>query len=102
MKPTLIALVIAGLCFAQDRTPIEGTVSAAALLASQQETRLAKLEALVLREQIAVAALEKVRADQQALYLETCKAAGIAPDPKACVIDLNARTVTRREEAPKK
>jgi hypothetical protein len=67
-----------------------------ALAAAQQETRLAKLEALILRETLAAQQLDKVRADQQALFVETCKAAGIEPDPKICIVDLNAKTVTRR------
>ena len=40
--------------------------------------------------------LEKIRNDQRSLYAETCKAAGLDPDPKLCAIDLEARTVTKR------
>ena len=95
----LIAAILLPLAFAADPPvkPTEAQQLAAKLKASEQDTRLAKLEALVLREQIAAQQLDKVRADQQALYLETCKAAGLEPDPKTCAIDLNARTVTRRE-----
>ena len=84
----------------QAKTVVSIDAITAKLAAAEQETRLAKLEGLVLREQIAAQQLEKIRADQQALYLETCKAAGIDPDPKMCQIDLNAKTVTKRE-APK-
>jgi hypothetical protein len=86
-------MAVAALVFAADQPD-------AKLKAAEQDARLAKLEVLVLREQIAVQQLEKVRADQQAMYFETCRAAGIDPDPKICMIDLNARTVTKRE-APK-
>jgi hypothetical protein len=83
--------------------PSSQTVDVGALESARQETRLAKLEALILREQIAVQQVEKIRADQQALYAETCKAAGIDSDPKVCMIDLEKRTVTRRPvDTPKK
>lgn len=71
---------------------------AAKLQATEQELRLTKLEVLVRREEIAAQQVEKIRADQQALFVETCQAAGIPADPKVCVIDLNAKTVTRRQD----
>jgi hypothetical protein len=86
----ILILSLAGFAFGQPAEP--------KLQASQQETRLAKLEALVLREQIAVQQVEKIRSDQAVLYAETCKAAGIDPDPKICMIDLNAHTVTKRPD----
>jgi hypothetical protein len=78
---------------------IETDAAAARVSAAEQETRLARLEALVLREQLATQQLEKLRADQQALFAEACRAAGIEANPQACVIDLNAHTVTRRNAA---
>ena len=71
------------------------------LKALELDAKLTKLENLVLREQLAAQQLDKIRNDQRALYAETCKAAGLNPDPKLCAIDLEARTVTKRE-APAK
>jgi hypothetical protein len=65
------------------------------LAAAEQQARLAKLEAEVLREQTVIdsamkpvaAQLEKIRSTQQTLFLTACKAAGLEPDPKVCQID---------------
>lgn len=92
MKLLITILITTGLWAADDIK----------LKAAEQETRFAKLEALVLREQIAMDQLSKVRADAQALSMELCKAAGIDADPKACQIDLNAKTATKRPAEPKK
>ncbi len=86
----------------QTKTDIPGKVAMVPedkLKAAEQATRLAQLDGLVLREQIAAQQLDKIRADQQALFAETCKAAGVDPDPKVCAIDLNSKTVTKRAEA---
>jgi hypothetical protein len=100
MKTLLILATLSGLAFAADPKPqTETETLSVKLKASEQEARLAKLEGLVLREQLFAQQLEKLRADQRALYGETCKAAGLEPDPKLCEINLEARTVTKRAPA---
>jgi hypothetical protein len=87
---TMLAVLCATTGFAS------GDAVEAKLKAAEQDARLAKLEALVLREQIATQQVEKIRADQQAMYGEACKAAGLPADPAVCAIDLNAKTVSRK------
>lgn len=82
---------------AADKPATETETLAAKLKTTEQELRLSRLENLVRREEAAVQQVEQIRKDQQALYAETCKAAGIDPDPKVCTIDLNTKTVTRKE-----
>lgn len=60
-----------------------------------RELKLAKLENLVLKEQIAAQQLERIRADFQILYAEVCKDAGL--EAKDCVINLNDKTVKKGE-----
>jgi hypothetical protein len=85
-----------------EETPKAAPDLAAKLAATEQELRLAKLENLVRREEAAVQQVEQIRKDQAALFAETCKAAGIEADPKVCAVDLNTKTVTRREAAKEK
>jgi hypothetical protein len=71
-----------------------------ALKASEQEARFAKLEVQVLREAMVKEQLRPIQEEQQKLYGELCKAEGLPSDPKVCAVDLDAKTVTKRE-APK-
>lgn len=82
---------------ADTKPQTETEVLTAKLKAAEQDARLSKLEVLVHRERQAMQDLDKIRADEQALYVETCKAAGFGADPKTCAIDLQARTVTERK-----
>jgi hypothetical protein len=96
----VFALVVLACALVPHACAVDAPPSAEAQLkAAQQDARLAKLEALVLREQLATQQLEKLRAEQQALYGETCRAAGI--ELNVCAVDLSARTVTRRDVAAK-
>jgi len=86
-----------------DRELAPSVVNVSAIEAARQETRMAKLESLILREQLATQQLEKIRADQQSMFSEVCTAAGLTADPKVCQIDLAAHTVTKRADvAPAK
>ena len=100
--PILAALALSAFAADTPKPPTETEALAAKLAATEQELRLVKLENLVRREDIATQQLEQIRKDQNALFTETCKAAGIDPDPKVCAVDLNAKTVTRREAAKEK
>lgn len=62
------------------------------------EVQALKLENLVLREELATQQLAKIRAQQQDLYAEVCKAAGI--EIAECAVDLNKRLVLRKPLAP--
>ena len=84
MKLIAVFAVFAAMAFGQS----------AELKQAQQETRIARLETLDLKEQIAVDAYNKIHAEKLALYAETCKTAGV--DPANCAIDPVAKTVTSK------
>ena len=73
-------------------TTLTGTSENAApkLLAAEQQTRLARLEALVLTDQLERVAHDKRAAQEQALVAEACKAVG-AEDISQCALDLSAK-----------
>ncbi len=69
---------------------------AAKLAATEQELRLVKLENIARQKDAMNAAIAKLDADAQLLAEAACRAAGIEPNPKVCVVDINAKTVTKR------
>jgi hypothetical protein len=71
-------------------TVTSGETATTKLLAAEQQTRLARLEALVLSDQLERVAHEKRAAQEQALAGEACKAAG-AEDIAQCALDLSAK-----------
>ena len=62
------------------------------------EAQSLKFENLLLREQLAQQAVDKARADQQALYADVCKSAGL--EAAECSVDLAKQTVTKKAAAP--
>ena len=85
MKIAVVLVLIARWLTASDDSAIK---------AAQQETRIARLETLELKEQMAVEAYNRIHAERVTLYTETCKIAGV--DPAVCNIDPVAKTVTAK------
>jgi hypothetical protein len=87
--PTMIALL--GLSLTAKDKPAD------VLKAAQQETRFAKLEVQLLREAMVKEQLKPIQDEEKSLYGELCQAEGLDPDPKVCAVDLERKTVTKRE-----
>lgn len=86
-----LALALAGTGDAKDKKPN------ADVQAARQETRFAKLEVQLLKEQMVKDQLKPILDQEQSIWTELCNGAGLEADPKVCAVDLTAHTVTKKE-----
>lgn len=93
MKPIVILALSIGCLLAPRACAADTAASPSAeakLQAAEQQTRLARLEALVLTDQLERASHDKRQLQEQQLAAEACKAAGAA-DMSQCALDLSAK-----------
>lgn len=90
----LLLLTLTWAALAADPKPITETEALAAKVkALEQDAKFAKLEAAILREQLARTEITNLVADKEAAYAEACKGAGLPVDVKVCGVDFKTHKI---------